>query len=128
MGRMKDSTLLDRAANALGGKSALALDVRALARKLDAREHRERGLERCESCGKWISYATMRSDGECDFCPKCWAEWLVSDHPPMLECRDCDGCGWVEGGNPLQTNCAKCGGTGFVPVQYPRPSLGAPER
>ena len=29
-------------------------------------------------------------------------------------CRDCDGCGWVEGGATLQTRCRACGGTGLV--------------
>lgn len=30
------------------------------------------------------------------------------------ECRDCDGCGWVEGGKALKTQCSTCEGTGLV--------------
>lgn len=33
---------------------------------------------------------------------------------PIEECRDCDGCGWYEGGPTLQTRCEKCGGSGVV--------------
>lgn len=29
-------------------------------------------------------------------------------------CRDCDGCGWTEGGATLQTTCKACAGTGLV--------------
>ena len=31
----------------------------------------------------------------------------------QIFCRDCDGCGWVEGGKVLQTTCKTCNGTGF---------------
>jgi hypothetical protein len=34
----------------------------------------------------------------------------------MVECRQCDGCGWYEGGKTLKTNCHECGGTGRVPA------------
>jgi RecJ-like exonuclease len=32
----------------------------------------------------------------------------------MEECRECDGCGWVEGGRTLKTECSRCHGTGQV--------------
>lgn len=31
------------------------------------------------------------------------------------ECRECDGCGWYEGGRTLKTTCEACAGTGVVP-------------
>lgn len=29
-------------------------------------------------------------------------------------CRDCDGCGWYEGGKTLKTTCPSCEGSGLV--------------
>lgn len=29
-------------------------------------------------------------------------------------CRDCDGCGWSEGGSTLRTGCGPCGGSGVI--------------
>ena len=31
-----------------------------------------------------------------------------------VECEQCDGCGWYEGGPFLDTTCEYCGGKGFV--------------
>ena len=30
------------------------------------------------------------------------------------ECRNCDGCGWYEGGKTIQTTCEKCAGKGWT--------------
>lgn len=34
--------------------------------------------------------------------------------PDMIDCDQCDGCGWYEGGPTLQTTCETCQGTGKV--------------
>jgi hypothetical protein len=34
--------------------------------------------------------------------------------PEMVECDQCDGCGWYEGGPTLKTTCQTCKGTGEV--------------
>ena len=34
--------------------------------------------------------------------------------PTRKECRDCGGCGWVEGGLYLKNTCQTCGGAGFL--------------
>lgn len=31
-----------------------------------------------------------------------------------VECDDCDGCGWVEGGRTIKTECSTCKGEGVV--------------
>jgi hypothetical protein len=36
---------------------------------------------------------------------------------PTKECRDCDGCGWTEGGATLKTECQTCKGAGEVPLR-----------
>jgi hypothetical protein len=41
-----------------------------------------------------------------------WLEFVPDDYEEGPFCRDCDGCGWVEGGEYLQTKCKTCGGTG----------------
>lgn len=33
------------------------------------------------------------------------------------ECRNCDGCGWYEGGKTLQTTCEKCKGRGVLAIE-----------
>lgn len=49
-----------------------------------------------------------------------WPDWRTADpgkaieHEREEECRNCDGCGWYEGGPTLQTTCSKCKGTGVV--------------
>ncbi len=42
--------------------------------------------------------------------------WVFVAHREVIEsdCRDCDGCGWSEGGATLQTNCKPCKGTGQI--------------
>ena len=30
------------------------------------------------------------------------------------DCRDCDGCGWYEGGKTIKTTCQQCEGRGLV--------------
>lgn len=35
-------------------------------------------------------------------------------NPTRKECRDCDGCGWVEGGPYLKNTCQTCGGAGYL--------------
>lgn len=38
----------------------------------------------------------------------------------QTECRECDGCGWYEGGATLKTTCHECNGTGVV-TKEPQP-------
>lgn len=35
--------------------------------------------------------------------------------PRPVECGDCDGCGWTEGGVTIKTTCGTCKGTGIRP-------------
>jgi len=38
----------------------------------------------------------------------------ILDKEEFIECDNCDGCGWYEGGQFIQTTCEKCKGTGQV--------------
>lgn len=37
----------------------------------------------------------------------------------FVECDQCDGCGWYEGGPTIQTFCKTCNGTGKIKVEEP---------
>lgn len=74
---MKDSTVLQRAADMLdlGGnvkRFPLVKRLREMATELDRQEKRDRGLECCESCERWVNFDTMTRDCEgLYFCPTC---------------------------------------------------------
>lgn len=39
----------------------------------------------------------------------------------LMECRACDGTGWVEGGTAIRTSCHRCGGLGTLSDLVHRP-------
>jgi hypothetical protein len=71
------------------------------------------GLRRCDPChAKFLAYQ-RRYNG---YAPR---RHGGPGHPatyvPMVQCGDCDGVGWVEGGPTIQTTCRTCHGQGAIP-------------